>query len=129
LGEGVGGARVAQRLRRRGTRATGGAHHRGQRRVWAGAGGAAPRWAMHPHLDEVAHPACVEAIRALKACHEGGTWRKFVGFCNGEDSALARCLKAERLQARADNYARARERGARTIAKRTAAEEAAAAAR
>ena len=66
LGEGVGGARVAQRLRRRGARATGGAHHRGQRRVWAGAGGAAPRWAMHPHLDEVAHPACVEAIRALK---------------------------------------------------------------
>ena len=66
LGEGVGGARVAQRLQRRGARATGGAHHRGQRRVWAGAGGAAPRWAMHPHLDEVAHPACVEAIRALK---------------------------------------------------------------
>ena len=72
---------------------------------------------MHPHLDEAAHPACAEAMRALRDCHASAGASRFWGACNDPDAALARCLKAERLQKRADNYALARKRGAVTLAK------------
>ena len=53
----------------------------------------------------------------LHELHASAGASRFWGACNDPDAALARCLKAERLQKRADNYALARKRGAVTLAK------------
>ncbi|KAK8392134.1 hypothetical protein O3P69_017619 [Scylla paramamosain] len=65
---------------------------------------------MHPDLSPHLHSdKCNALIDQLHSCHEENKLMKFMGACNDIDRAVLKCLKAERLQRRANNIAQAEE--------------------
>lgn len=63
---------------------------------------------MHTDLSAHLHtPECNELIAKLKDCHIQFPIQKFFGYCNSLDSAMVKCLKAERLAKRNKNYEKA----------------------
>uniref|UniRef100_A0A1A9WML3 COX assembly mitochondrial protein n=1 Tax=Glossina brevipalpis TaxID=37001 RepID=A0A1A9WML3_9MUSC len=68
---------------------------------------------MHTDLSPHLHtPYCNQLINELKKCHEEKTFLKFIGACNRFDSAVVKCLKAERIARSAANRAKAQQRQA-----------------
>ncbi|RZB39632.1 Cmc1 domain containing protein [Asbolus verrucosus] len=65
---------------------------------------------MHTDLSPHLHgEQCNDLIKILRDCHAEHPFGKFIGFCNGADSAMTRCLKEERLKRRQRNYEKSME--------------------
>jgi COX assembly mitochondrial protein 2 len=72
---------------------------------------------MHPPLFKP-HPKCEDVVKALVACHEDHSIRKFFGHCNQYKAALDKCFNEEKDERRHANMMVARENRARYEAKR-----------
>jgi COX assembly protein 2 len=69
---------------------------------------------MHPDLAPHLHtPECNRLIEALHQCHQENKFKKFLGVCNDANTAMLKCLKAEREQRRKENYDKSVERRSR----------------
>ncbi|KAL6051690.1 Respiratory chain complex assembly or maintenance protein [Balamuthia mandrillaris] len=63
---------------------------------------------MHPPL-KTGHEKCRKQIDDLERCHKENPFAKFVGVCNSVRVALDKCLYAEYLELRQQNFERHRE--------------------
>ena len=64
---------------------------------------------MHPLLTEGNNPLCVEAIQALKACHEECSYlQRMLGECNEQKRVLDACFKSQKKVVRKEHLAKAR---------------------
>lgn len=55
-------------------------------------------------------PECEEVMAALDACHAVGFYWKALGQCNGQKTAVNKCLRAQRLERTARNREKAKEK-------------------
>jgi len=64
---------------------------------------------MHPDLSPHLHSdECNKLIEAFHKCHKDNKFGKFLGWCNGENDVMLKCLKQERLARRAANFEKAK---------------------
>ena len=64
---------------------------------------------MHPLLTEGNNPLCIEAIQALKACHEEcSSLQRMLGECNEQKRVLDACFKSQKKVVRKEHLAKAR---------------------
>lgn len=76
------------------------------------------RSSMHPDLSPHLHSEeCNELISKLHNCHKENKFLKFIGVCNDIDSAVWKCMKAERLEKRKKNQMAGEERRKKLFAK------------
>jgi len=65
---------------------------------------------MHPHLTEPGKiGACKDLIEQLQKCHESGFIGRYLGGCNKDETALAKCLRQERVDRTGRNRDTAKE--------------------
>ncbi|ODN01357.1 Protein Simiate [Orchesella cincta] len=66
---------------------------------------------MHPDLSSNLHtPECNKLIEALLQCHKENRFKRFLGVCNDANSIMLKCLKAERIQRRKENFDKSMEK-------------------